>query len=63
VIGGSAFVLLGTLGTKTGLVPAESKVPLFLFASLMFLSAYLMSLIIRIGDEYSVWPGVDANIE
>jgi transcriptional regulator with XRE-family HTH domain len=63
VIAGSAFVLLGTLGAKTGFVPADSTVPLLLAASWMFLAAYLTSLIIRIGDQYSVWPWVDVNSE
>ena len=63
VAGGSAFVLLGTLGAKTGFVPADSTVPLLLAASWMFLAAYLTSLIIRIGDQYSVWPWVGANSE
>ena len=61
VAGGIAFIALSLIGTRIELVPMDSKVPLLLFASFMFLSAYLTSLIIRIGDQYSVWPWVDVG--
>jgi transcriptional regulator with XRE-family HTH domain len=63
VASGIAFVLLATFGTKAEFVSADSKTPLLLFASLMFLSAYLTSLIIRIGDQHAVWPWVDSDTD
>jgi len=63
VASGFVFVILATFGMKTELVSADSIVPLLLSASWIFLYAYLTSLIIRIGDQYSVWPWVDPNSE
>ena len=61
VVAGTAFVILG-LFFADGTIAAESaRVPMLVFASLMYLSAYLMSLFIRIGNEYAVWPWVDAK--
>ncbi len=58
VVAGLAFVIIGLFFTNGTIAPESAKVPLLLFASLMFLSAYLMSLIVRIGNRYSVWPWV-----
>ena len=62
VVAGMAFVIVALFYTNGTFAPASAKVPMLLCASLMFLSAYLMSLIIRIGDRYSVWPWVDPII-
>jgi transcriptional regulator with XRE-family HTH domain len=59
VFAGIAFIAAGLFGTNGTFAPESAKVPMLLFASLLFLSAYLMSLFIRIGDRYSVWPWVD----
>ena len=61
VVAGTAFVILG-LFFADGTIAAESaRVPMLVCASLMYLSAYLMSLFIRIGNAYAVWPWVDAK--
>lgn len=59
VIAGIVFVAGGLFGTNGTFAPETAKVPLLLFASIMFFSAYLMSLFIRIGNQHSVWPWVD----
>ena len=62
VVAGMAFVIVGVFGTNGSFAPESAKVPMLLCASLLFLSAYLMSLIVRIGSRYSVWPWVDPDI-
>lgn len=59
VVAGIVFVIVGVFGTNGILVAESAKVPMLLSGSLMFLAAYLMSLIIRIGDRHSVWPWVE----
>ena len=59
VVAGVAFVVVGLFGTNGTFAPESANVPMLLFASMMFLSAYLMSLIVRIGNRHSVWPWVD----
>ena len=61
VVAGVAFVIVGLFGINGTFAPESANVPMLLFASMMFLSAYLMSLIVRIGDRYSVWPWVNPN--
>lgn len=59
VVAGIVFIAIGVFGTNGFLAPASAKVPMLLFASLMFLAAYLMSVIVRVGNRFSVWPWVD----
>lgn len=61
VAAGAMLVIVGMLGTNGTLLAASAKVPMLLSGSLMFLAAYLMSLVIRIGDRHSVWPWVEAQ--
>ena len=61
VVAGMAFVIVGLFASNGTFAPESARVPMRVFASLMFLSAYLMSLIIRIGDRYSVWPWLDTK--
>ncbi len=61
VIAGLAFVAIALFGTNGTVAPESAKTPMLLFASLLFLSAYLMSLFIRIGNRFSVWPWVDSE--
>lgn len=61
VIAGVIFVIVGVLGSRETLVPERVAVPMLLFASLLFLSAYLMSVIARVGDHYSVWRWTESN--
>lgn len=61
VLAGIAFVIAGLFYTDGTFAPESAKAPMLLFASLMFLAAYLMSLFIRIGNRYSVWPWVDSK--
>ena len=59
VVAGIAFAIIGLFGTNGTFAPESARVPMLLCASLMFLAAYLMSLIVRIGNRHSVWPWVD----
>ena len=59
VVAGVAFLIVGVFGANGAFVHESAKVPMLLCASFMFLCAYLMSLIVRIGNRYSVWPWVD----
>jgi DNA-binding XRE family transcriptional regulator len=61
VLAGIVFVIVALLGTNGTIAPESAKVPIMLCASLMFLSAYLMSLIIRIGNRHAVWRWVEAD--
>jgi transcriptional regulator with XRE-family HTH domain len=61
VLAGMAFVLIGIFGTNGTIVPESAKISFLLFASLSFFCAYLMSLLIRVGDRYAVWQWVDPN--
>ena len=61
VIAGMTFIIVGLFDTNGTFSPESANVPMLLFASFMFLSAYLMSLIVRVGNRYSVWPWVDAK--
>lgn len=62
VVSGILFVLVGVFGSNGLIAPESAKVPMLLCASFMFLSAYLVSLVVRIGSRYSVWPWVDPSI-
>ena len=55
---GIMFLLVGVFGTNGTLASESATVPMVLCGSLMFLAAYLMSLIVRIGNRHSVWPWV-----
>jgi transcriptional regulator with XRE-family HTH domain len=59
LIAGSVFFANGVLGAAGIFVPESKTVPLLVFGSIMFLGAYLMSVISRVGDHYGVWPWVD----
>jgi transcriptional regulator with XRE-family HTH domain len=56
---GFVFVCIGIFGTNGTLAPESVKVSMLLYGSLMFLAAYLMSLIVRVGNRHSVWPWVE----
>lgn len=56
---GVMFVIVGVVGTNGRFFPESAKVPMLVSGSLMLLGAYLVSLISRIGDRYSVWPWVE----
>jgi transcriptional regulator with XRE-family HTH domain len=60
VTAGIMFVSFGVFGTNGALAGESAKVPMLLCGSLMFLAAYLMSLIVRIGNRHAVWPWVEA---
>ena len=61
VIAGTVFMILG-LFFADGTIAAESaRVPMLVFSSMMYLSAYLMSLFVRIGNQYAVWPWVETS--
>ncbi len=59
LIAGSVFFANGVLGAAGIFVPESKTVPFLVFGSIMFLGAYLMSVISRVGDQYGVWPWVD----
>ena len=59
VVAGLAFIVVALFDTNGTLVLESATVLMLLLASFMFLSAYLMSLVVRIGNRYSVWPWVD----
>jgi transcriptional regulator with XRE-family HTH domain len=63
VIAGAVFVATGVFGTSGIFVPASTKVPLLVCGSLLFLAAYLMAVIVRVGDQYGVWPWVVSDAE
>ena len=60
-IAGTIFVVIGLFGTSGNIAPVSAKVPVLACASLMYLGAYLMSVIARVGDKYSAWPWVDPS--
>jgi hypothetical protein len=60
-IAGTIFVVIGLFGTSGNIAPVSAKVPAPVCASLMYLGAYLMSVIARVGDKYSAWPWVDPS--
>ena len=55
IVAGVALVTAGVLGTLGKVVLGNAVVPLLIFGSLLVLGAYLMSISVRVGDEYSVW--------
>ena len=61
VAAGLALVVTGLFFANGTIAPESARVPMLLCASLMFLAAYLMSLVLRVGNHYSVWPWVDPN--
>ena len=61
ITAGIAAVAAGVLAVMGILVPESKAVGLLLFGSLLILSAYLMSVFARVGDEYSVWRWLDSN--
>jgi len=61
VVAGLAFLLIGLFIANGTVAPESAKAPMLLFASLMFLSAWSMSLVVRIGHRYAVWPWVDST--
>lgn len=61
VVAGGVFILAGLFSDSIRFVPADARIPLLACASLLFLAAYLMSVIVRIGDQYTVWPWIDSN--
>ena len=63
VIAGVVFVAAGVFGALGNFVPTSAVVPLPVFGSLLILGAYLLSISVRVGDEYSVWPWLDSNAE
>jgi transcriptional regulator with XRE-family HTH domain len=61
VAAGIVFIIIGVFGANGTFAPGSAKIPMLLFASMLFLGAYLLSLMVRIGNRYSVWPWVDPN--
>lgn len=61
-VAGLLFVGTGLLAATDHLVPADRAVMLLAAGSALLLCAYLLSLIIRAGDEYAVWRWVDPDI-
>ncbi len=63
VIAGAVLVATGVFGASGTFVSAGAVVPLLVCGSLLFLGAYLMSVIARVGDQYSVWAWLDLNAD
>ena len=61
VIAGTAFVTVGLFFADGTIVGESARVPMLACASMMYLSAYLMSLFVRIGNRYAVWPWVETS--
>ena len=61
ITAGIVFVAAVLFGASKIFIPGSAKVPLLVCGSLMFLAAYLMSVIGRVGDRFSVWPWVNPN--
>lgn len=61
--GGCLFAIGGGLSIYETVLPAAKAVGLFGFSAGLFLAAYLMALIVRVGDEFAVWPWVSEDIE
>lgn len=59
VIAGAVLLVVGLFFTNGTIAPESAKATMLLCAALMFLAAYLMALIVRVGNRYSVWPWVD----
>ena len=58
-VAGIGLIVLGVFGTNGTIVAESAKTPMLLCGSLMLLAAYLMSVIVRVGYRYSVWPWVE----
>lgn len=61
ITAGIVFVAAGLFGAARIFIPGSAKVPLLVFGSLMLLAAYLLSVIVQVGDRFSVWPWVNPN--
>jgi len=60
---GLLFVGMGTFSTADNLAARNDGVTLLICGSAMIFAAYLMALVTRTGDAWSVWPWLDANNE
>lgn len=58
-IAGLFLLVVGVFFANGTIAPASAKIPMLLCAALMFLSAYLMSVILRIGNRHAVWSWVE----
>ena len=58
-IAGLFLLVVGVFFADGTIAPASAKIPMLLCAALMFLSAYLMSVILRIGNRHAVWSWVE----
>jgi len=58
IVAGITFAAIGLFDTSDLIAPASMKTPLLGFASLLFLAAYLTAVIVRVGDQYSIWPWI-----
>ena len=61
-IAGLLFVGAGLLAAADILVRPDRAVMLLAAGSALLLCAYLMSVIVRVGDEYAVWRWVEPDI-
>lgn len=61
ITAGIVFVAVSLFGASKVSIPGSAKVPLLICGALMLLAGYLMSVIARVGDHFSVWPWVNPN--
>jgi transcriptional regulator with XRE-family HTH domain len=60
---GLLLVGMGTFEAAGNSVPANDGVTLLICGSALIFGAYLMALVTRTGDAWSVWPWLDTNLE
>jgi len=63
VSAGVLFLIVGILGVFGYLIRETAIIPLVLSGSLLILAAYLMSVVVRVGDAHAVWPWMDSEAE
>lgn len=63
LLAGVFFVGLGLIGAYGLLVEADRVVPLLAAGSLLFLGAYLMTAVARVGDRHDVWSFMDSGAD
>lgn len=63
LVAGAFFVVLGVFGASGKFVNPSAVMPLLVAGSLLFLAAYLMTIVTKIGDKHSVWSFVNSGAE
>jgi len=63
LLAGVIFVVLGLFGAYGVLVETTRVIPFLIAGSLLFLGAYLMIVVARVGDKHDVWSFMESGAE